>query len=265
MVGNSHPEVAYNDSLISNFKNIASSGEAYLYSYYKLKKVLEQNNEIETVFVEYTNVVVDSEMNEWTWGNTFISKYYPNYGSFFNFRDTGLLLKTNLKSLINNFSVLNKKNLLRGFNNDYDFKKYLGGYKYKEPNNFEKKVKTLTYEINKHSITDTSMLNIDYLQEIVQLCLDHNKNICFIRTPQHRLMKMRNNEKIFLEIYNENFNNIPLLDFNNYIMSDSDFIDTQHLNHKGANKISKKLNALLKTQNFLKDFFENTNRVIINE
>src|SRR5690606_34184153 len=118
MVGNSHPEVAYNDSLISNFKNIASSGEAYLYSYYKLQNVLEQNNEIETVFVEYTNLVVDSKMNEWLWGDKWMSKFYSNYGSFFNWQDTHFLIKANLISFMNNYSVLNNKNLMRILKND---------------------------------------------------------------------------------------------------------------------------------------------------
>ena len=36
VLGNSQPECAFNDSLISNFKNLAKSGESYFYN----KKVL---------------------------------------------------------------------------------------------------------------------------------------------------------------------------------------------------------------------------------
>jgi len=33
--GHSHPEVAFNDSLISNFQNLAQSGESYFYTFLK--------------------------------------------------------------------------------------------------------------------------------------------------------------------------------------------------------------------------------------
>ena len=53
--GHSHSECAFNDSLISSFKNLSEPGEAYFYTYQKLRNVILQNPEIETVFVEFTN------------------------------------------------------------------------------------------------------------------------------------------------------------------------------------------------------------------
>ena len=40
VVGHSHPECAFNDSLIQEFKNFSSSGESYFYTYPKLKNII---------------------------------------------------------------------------------------------------------------------------------------------------------------------------------------------------------------------------------
>ena len=40
VLGHSHPECAFNDSLIDNCKNLAQSAESYFFTYNKLKKEL---------------------------------------------------------------------------------------------------------------------------------------------------------------------------------------------------------------------------------
>lgn len=79
IVGHSHPECAYNDSLIFGFQNISSSAESYFYSYQKLKKVIEQNPQIETVWLEYTNNNINKDMNNWIWDDKYINQKYPIY------------------------------------------------------------------------------------------------------------------------------------------------------------------------------------------
>ncbi|NBV14651.1 MAG: hypothetical protein EBS07_11370, partial [Sphingobacteriia bacterium] len=77
LVGHSHPECAFNDSLINNFKNLAESGESYFYTYFKLQEVLAQNPSINTVFIEYTNNQIIAEMNNWIWDDFHMSYRYP--------------------------------------------------------------------------------------------------------------------------------------------------------------------------------------------
>ena len=40
ILGNSHPECAFNDSIIKGFYNSSSSGDSYFYNYLKTKKLL---------------------------------------------------------------------------------------------------------------------------------------------------------------------------------------------------------------------------------
>ncbi|HCY82976.1 MAG TPA: hypothetical protein DHV22_15960, partial [Xanthomarina gelatinilytica] len=53
VLGNSHPAGTFNDSLISNLKNLADPGDCYFYGYQKLKEIIKQNSQIDTVFIEF--------------------------------------------------------------------------------------------------------------------------------------------------------------------------------------------------------------------
>ncbi len=265
MLGHSHAECAYNDSLISDFKNLATSGESYFYTYYKLEKIFEQNDHIETVLIEFTNNQITSEMDTWIWGDKYISKFYPKYGSFFNFDDAALLMRHNLGSLLNNFSVLQKRNFRMALNNNYDFIHQIGGYVYHKENNLET---AITLQEKKGEIIkakndeDISESNIYYLEKIVALCDGLGKQIVFIRSPQHLKGSIRNNDVKFLQIYAQRFREVPMLDFNDFTIPNNGFRDLQHLNYRGAQIVSKKLESLLENR-IIEDCYMKTNKRII--
>ncbi len=77
VLGHSHPECAFNDSLIQNFKNLSQSGESYFYTYFKCKKILETNASIKVVFIEFTNNQLDETMNDWIWKDKYLKYRFP--------------------------------------------------------------------------------------------------------------------------------------------------------------------------------------------
>ncbi len=87
VLGHSHPETAFNDSLISDVFNLAQSGESYFYTFQKVKEVLNQNKSITTIFIEFTNNQINKEMDNWIWGDKYINNRYPLYSSFMNLED----------------------------------------------------------------------------------------------------------------------------------------------------------------------------------
>lgn len=265
VAGHSHSECAYNDSLISNFKNIATSGESYFYTYQKLKEVLRQNEQLKMVFVEFTNNQIDAGMDTWIWGDKYISKFYPKYGSFMDLWDTGLLLKHNTPSVVNNFSVQQKRNLMDMLKNDYDYRKDLGGYVYYNENRLESAIRNQLETKKNTPLHKLSHTNIDYLRKILSLCDQHQVAVIFVRSPQHSLLKMRKNEAQFLKVYSEAFTQIPFLDFNNFNIPDDGYKDLEHLNYKGARIISVELDSLLKDSSFMNNFLKNPQRVVISE
>ena len=266
MLGHSHAEAAYNDTLIANFKNLATSGESYFYTFYKLKMLLEQNENLKTILIEFTNNQINQNMDKWIWGDKYISKFYPKYGSFLDFKATGILLKNNVSSLINNFSVLQERNLRMTVSNNYNFINQIGGYVHYIGNNLEKakiqqeeRVNNIIYNGNE----PISEINIQYLTKIIALCKDKEKEVIFIRSPQYKKLNPPISEFRFLKIYAEQFAEVKFIDFNNFQIPDSGFKDYEHLNYLGANIISKTLDSLIKVGSLSAENTVENGRIII--
>ncbi len=240
--GHSHPECAFNDSLILNFKNLAASGESYFYSYFKAKKVLEQNPSITTVFVEYTNNQIDSSVSAWIWDEKYISRSYKTYLPFMNIDDNWLLFRNNPVSVIKSF-LLPRENgeaIIKNF----DFSESLGGYNYRGKSKIDSLLNT-EMQLDDCGETKISWCSIKYLDKIVDLCREHKKQIFFVRSPQHRNYNFKNNEGNFHRIRDSLFKDINFLDFNNFPLADVDYSDLEHLNYRGAKVFSKWFNNLL--------------------
>ncbi|WP_346881207.1 hypothetical protein [uncultured Algibacter sp.] len=261
--GHSHSECAFNDSLINNFKNLSQSRQSYFYSYQKIKKVLLQNNDIENVFIEFTNNQINEVMNEWIWDDLSISSrsiYLP----FLDKTDVNLLLNKNSKSFITGSSKSFRNNLINLLLFDYNYTDKMGGYhwlnRFKTDSLITTLVKdTLVFHEKKHPLSNK---NIEYLEKIVTFCKDKNVNIYFVRSPQHIYTNARKNEKIFIKIKNEKFKNIILLDFNDFPLDNNEFGDFEHLNYRGAKKFSLWFDELLKNGLLSKN---NKNKFIFNE
>jgi len=239
--GHSHPERAFNDSLILNFKNLSQSRQSYFYSYIKIKKVLSQNNDIRNIFIEYNNKNITKIMDSWIWDDFSISSkslYLP----FLEKSDLVLLYKKNKNALLRGFSKSFRNNLMNILLFNYDYTNKIGGYRWEEGSISNSK---LTRKKNNQE-TGLSLVNIDYLEKIVKYCNQKNINIYFIRTPQHKKYPWLNNEQEFFEIKNTRFKKVKFLDFNKFPLDDSEFADFGHLNYKGAKRFSIWFNDLIK-------------------
>ncbi len=94
IIGHSHPQYAYNDSIIQNTINLSYSMDSYFHSYIKLSNYLKQNNQIKTIFIEYSNNSIVELMNNAIFSNntkTKTIKYMP----YMNFNEQVLILKKN--------------------------------------------------------------------------------------------------------------------------------------------------------------------------
>ena len=100
LLGHSQPECALNDSIIEKSVNRCQGGEAYFYTYTKLKKLLEVNNQIKTVYLSFSNNQIGKEMDKWTYGDIYILDKYPAYFYEMSKNDKFVLIKENFKSVI---------------------------------------------------------------------------------------------------------------------------------------------------------------------
>lgn len=243
--GHSHPECAFNDGLIANFKNISKSGEGYFYTYQKVKEVLSENK-IDAIFIEFSNNQISKHMDEWIWGFEKMNAYFPVHSPFMDISDILFLYNKNKNDFSKVIYTSTRKNFTKILSFDYSISKRYGAY-----NRLQRdKVAELKDKISVNSeATDkqqeVSNDNIKYLEKIIKYCNRKNTKVYLIRSPQHEYYP-RLNERILLEIKNDRFKNIEFLDFDNFPLLDEEFGDFGHLNYKGAEVFSLWFNELIK-------------------
>ena len=244
--GHSHAEFAYNDSLITNIKNLASSGEAYFYTFFKAKKVLAENPQIKIVLIEFSNNQITKRMDAWTWGDDFMSIKYPIYSPFLSLEEHKFLFLQNFKGYISSSSIALKKQLFNILTKEYDYTKIIGGYLYNKVNRVDSLIAVQKRtRLDPDAYTAVSDENIKHLREIIDLCHQYNKQVYLIRTPTHKAFPATRNEEIFQDVRHKYFDSIPFLDFAKFPIKDADFADLEHLNYYGASKYSRWFDALL--------------------
>jgi hypothetical protein len=241
ILGNSQPECAFNDSLIPHVKNLANAGETYFYGYQKLKEVLKQNPQINTVFIEFnpTNILIRED--EKIWSNRFIKHQVPNNLAFFNIEDHKLLAINNSIGYKQALLKGLKLNLTRIAKNQYNFIDSIGGYRYIKWNNTKNILDTLRYNVKaqyKLKQKPTAYYDLSYLKKSIELCKNNDIDVKFIRSPYHNKFIGHKYEDMFQNYRQEVFNTIEFLDFNNFPIDDAEFGDLQHLNYKGSKKFS---------------------------
>ena len=246
ILGNSQPECAYNDSIISNFKNLANPAETYFYNYQKLKELLKQNPHIENVFVEFSNANILSREDEKIWFDSYINKYLPQYYGFLDIEDHVLLMDKNFIGYQKAVLKSMKFNLKRIALNRYEFVDSIGAYK----NLSRYKTQSILDTINdKHlqgrtlGLNEISSYDLTYLQKIIDLCNEKDVSIFLVRSPFHKKFVGNSYETDFQRIRWTKFKGVPFLDFKDFKLKNNQFADLQHLNSNGAMVFSEWFNV----------------------
>lgn len=247
VIGNSRPECAFNDSLLKDLINLSSSGESYFYSYIKLKKVLEDNQQVKTVFIEFSNGNIEGRMDDWIWGEEKMKIFYPIYSPFMSFNDNLLLVSSSKDDFMPTLSISAKKNLARLLLLQFNYSKTIGGFKSLENirdstiniiNISEKKTKN-------NNNQPLSFINLNYLRRMIDLCKQKNVQVILFRSPIHPLNNYLEFEDLFFAIKSKKFADTEFLDLSNFPLHNSEFADLTHLNKKGAQKFSIWFNKIL--------------------
>lgn len=199
ILGHSHPSFAFNDDLLPNFKNLSKSGESYFNTYQKIKEVIPNNN-IKTVFIEYSNNLIDKNMDEWIWGYEKMNAYFPWHSSFMEKDDMLFLYKKNTQGFINSISISTRNNLTRILCLDFiTLDNRYGGHSESKISDVKKLIK----KRNNTNINDTnetqeiSIENLIYLEKIINYCSINNITVFLIRSPQHKYFPKENEKLLY--------------------------------------------------------------------
>ena len=254
--GHSHPECAFNDSLIDHFENYAQSGESFFYASFKLKKIVEQNPAINTIFIDFSNNLLEKHRDSTIWADKYISNRLPIYLPFMNFSDFKILYSHNFPGFVNSLSLYLKEGSQRILGKDLNYSDDVGGYQYLVRNKTDSLLKyPPASKAQVASGNNISLYSVHYLENILSYCRNKNINVFLIRSPIHPGSPELKNEISFFEILRTKFSGVEFLDFKNFPLLNSEFGDLEHLNYRGAKIFSIWFNNLLH-QNLL----EQTNK-----
>lgn len=256
LLGHSQPECALNDSIIEKSVNKCQGGEAYFYTYTKLKKLLAVNNQIKTVYLSFSNNQIGKEMDKWTYGDIYILDKYPAYFYEMALQDKCVLIKENFKSVISAESKILKRNLVDLLKNKGQFKEplYWGEHLPLQHEKVDSLIKeNFIDKIVQQNEKGFSTINIDYLKKIVVLCKEEKVQLVFFRLPIHQLLRETYDEKVFDSIRRKHFDSVLFLDCADYTISNDKYVDFSHLNYKGANEFSDFFNQLVQNKSITSD------------
>lgn len=249
VLGHSHPEEAFNDSVIQKTKNFARGGEHYFYTYLKAKKIIESNPNVKVVFLELTNNQISTDMTKWIEDTQKNLVNIPNFAPVMTFEDHSFLIKKNPWSYFKsqemviknnlNFLLYRKKNILE--------QRDWGGF-YANP---RQKVDSIIESNEKQKklnptkiVVDTT--NLPFVDKIASICKNKGIKLFLIRSPQHPKYIYCENEEQLQKILKTRYSQLFYLDFENFYLINDDYADLEHLNYKGAKKFSLFFDALLK-------------------
>jgi hypothetical protein len=243
--GDSHIQMGFDDAIVRNSKNIASSGECYQFTFEKIKKYLESNKAIKAVYLGFS------------YHN--LSSYYED----FSFQTLPAFIT--ILPLKDQFEFVKKKDvdILKKigpilFNAGYNLFKstgkysFSGGYLKIETNKsvsdslISQRILSQFYFNNK--LLAYSSYNIFYLKKIIDLCLVNNVKLYLINTPLFSEylsgipLGYKNKLDLFLRV-----NNVQNIDLSKLNLSANCFQpDGDHLNNNGAINLSLYIDSLLK-------------------
>lgn len=242
IIGHSQTECGLNDSLISNTQNLSFGGEAYIYNYHKLKKLVEVNPQLQKVYVSFSNNQVGANISKWVYGDEKLTHYFPKYNYLMEVEDYTAIAEENpkgiliseVKSIVNNAkSVLKREKTVFKDRN-------WGGYLSLNKQKLDSLIKANHIVKLKKEISKTeSQINLYYLDKIVAFCKEKQLKLVFVRTPMHPSLFAVQNEALFQRIRKAKYNDIPFLDFHNFKLDNNEFADFDHLNKDGAIRLSK--------------------------
>jgi len=259
IIGHSHPQFAFNDSLISNTRNLSEGGTNYFYVSYRIEKILHENPQIENIFIDLSNNLFYETYNENIYATSHLPAKYAYTASFISINDNIYLASKNFNAYIKGvfktiyvngaFLLQKKKNYI-----DWDELGYgWGKYRFKsdtlnilaidtlDKEDYKKQTEGITFFEN----PAISINSIKYLNRVIEKCRTFNVNIYLIRVPIHKDIFMLKNEIEFRKVINNKYRKYEFLDFKDFPLKKSDFVDFGHLNYKGAKKFSIFFNNLL--------------------
>ena len=244
VLGDSHTEKAINPTYFQSLKNVSQPSEPYILSYWKLQE-LTKRTQIDTLILGFAphNIASfnDEKFKDSKWAPEMFRRSYM----IFNLSDLSKInyhIPTFFSTLLHEMCLYPKK----------DHFTYIGGYK-NDTTNLPHDAETA---INRHyfyksKTPEISQVSIESIEAIIEHCSHKNIILYLVNCPLHTSYSekipplIKNQYEILKTKYT--LKGVEVIDMGNYPVAETNFLNSDHLNKKGAegfsialkNKISK--------------------------
>jgi hypothetical protein len=241
IIGDSHCQCAIDDAHLFGVTNLSMNSEGYLFSYAKLRFLLQDNPGIKIVLVGFSFHNLSSYYDEYLWGRQ----------SQVPVRRYAQLLTISEKSALIIRSPDTVVSLLRGSlptwipaEESNPRLPFLGAFEpinTEKPLNKESMLGRARYQYYAgNNVAAFSVFNRRYLDKIVQLCREQEKRLIFLNTPLHATYR-----DLVPDIYKTEYESlrqsygVEVIDFHDLALSDDCFLpDGDHVNSLGAQRVT---------------------------
>jgi hypothetical protein len=242
ILGDSHTQCAINDSVFKNAINLSESADSYFYSYVKLKRILANNSQIDTLVLGYSTHNISKNQDAWFKDSQINGFKLPIYFYLFDNEDMIEFIKINPLQVPKNAMIIVKRNfshMYREYHKESINKFGIGGFlplteKHNNPSlSANKNIKNRRKEF--------SAIDIEFLKKIYALCKKNKIKVILLNTPTIETKKSSKAfyQKKYFSFAKEELSNATLMDFSELSVTKDKFADNSHLNSKGAILFSK--------------------------
>jgi len=250
--GASHLMCALDDKIIPNSTNTCLPSESYYYTYYKLKKILYNDNDLKYILLGLSFSSFGENFDNQIYETGKISYMYPKYFLILENREKLSLLKKNPTGLLKSIPYIFKNAFITfSKSNKYINYPFWGNFSDNENTNLSDE--NIKAAINRHYyntdsdlLQDFSDIQLEYLMKIVDLYNEKKIQLYLINAPLSNEYFSEIPEKFINHYYSivkklKFTKNVKILDYHNYQLPKNYFRDADHLNSYGAKIISEKI------------------------
>lgn len=235
VIGDSHTECTVDDNIFDRSINISLSGVHYAFTYAKLKKVLEQNSQIDTVLLSFHPKSINAYSDKVFLDDEVLQNRVRHYILYLNPKD---LYPLNhrvvfwmgyIKAPISSFSSIIKKYKSKGKSQISS----LGAYLKLDRDGLQKNLEAIGSDYPLDSKIDTTSKRFLFLQNIKEYCDSQNVKLILFNSPVYKPYTYYNIYE-FEEMRKSLLSEIDYLNFSNFPFEDKYYGDMEHLNFNGA-------------------------------
>lgn len=242
IIGDSHPKFALDPELLGSAINISQTAEPYYVTYWKLKEVV-QNSSVDIIMLgfAYHNLSAfnDKKLEDNYWASEMFRRTYT-IEEFEELEGVEIDKISFYETKFKNMCLFPK----------HDHIHYIGGYENTDQNDFSdyESVIARHYYYNDKNV-GVSNNSIRYLDSISTFCTKKDIELVLVSSPlqEEYLTRIPENfvktyEKIKQKMKNKE---VHVFDYGNVAFDDKYFLNSDHLNSKGAEAFTREIKRRL--------------------